>query len=118
MSLVAEIDFRDSFKKKTNHSLVKKCMTETIKKTTLKAETECKKEAPIKTGKLRRSHSNRMLADEGQVINRAGYAVYVVHGTSRQKANNYPKRVMNRISSQQFASKTFKKELKAKGITE
>ena len=118
MTVSVAIDFKDSFRKKTNTANVKKAMANTIRKTTLQAETDCKKTAPIKTGKLRRSHSSSISASEGQVKNSAGYAVYVVHGTSKMKARNYPLQVMNKLSSQKFASKTFKQELKTMGITE
>ena len=117
MTLTVDIDFTSSYRKKTNPAVVEKAMQNTIRKTTLKADNQCKREAPYRTGKLRRSHSPKFLADEGQVRNSAGYAVYVVHGTRRQKSNNYPKRVMNRISSEQFASKTFRQELRRQGVT-
>lgn len=116
MTLTAFIELKPSFKKKVNHSAVQKAMQNTIRKTTLKAENGCKKECPVRTGKLMRSHSNHIGANEGQVRNSAGYAVYVVHGTRRQKANNYPLRVMQNISSQQFAGKTFMQELKNQGV--
>lgn len=118
MTVNVEIDFTDSYKRKTNHKLIDQCVEQTIRKVTLKAEGNCKKESPVRTGKLMRSHSTHIRKDEGQVVNRASYAGYVVHGTSRMKANNYPSRVMNRLASQKFASKTFKEELHSKGITE
>ena len=118
MTLTVDIDFKSSFKKKTNHAAVKKAESIAIKKTTLKAENGCKHQCPVDTGALMRGHSHHITQEEGQVRNRMNYAVYVIHGTSKMKANNYPARVMNELSSQKYASNIFKQELKRQGVTE
>ena len=118
MTLTVDISFTSSYTKKTNPENVKKAMSTTIKKTTLKAENGCKHNCPVDTGKLKRSHSTRIMPDEGQVRNSANYAVYVVHGTSKMNANNYPARVMNQLSSEKYPGNTFKQELKRQGVTE
>lgn len=115
MMINIDVQINPSFYKKVNHQIVEEATQVMIKNTTLKAEGDCKKEAPYQTGNLRRSHSSDISEDEGLVQNSAEYAVYVVHGTSKMDANNYPERVANELSSKQYMSKTFKNELKRRG---
>ena len=117
MTYSVTIDFTNSYKKKTNPQVVKKAMQSTIRKTTLKAENGCKHQCPVDTGALMRGHSTHIGADEGQVRNSMNYAKYVIHGTRRMKANNYPARVMNSLAGQKYASKTFQQELRNQGVT-
>ena len=44
------------------------------------------------------------------------YAVYVVHGTSKMPARNYPQTVANELSKENFMSNNFLKELKKQGV--
>lgn len=113
-----KIEVNPSFYKKINHDTIKEATATTIKNTTLKAESECKKEAPYDTGALRRGHSSEISDEEGLVINGQGYWVYVVFGTYKMDANNYPQRVVNSLASEQFMSRTLVSELKKKGVIE
>lgn len=110
------VELKPEFKKKINHPAVKQAVANTIRNTTLQAERKCKSTAPYKTGQLRRSHSSNIGADEGQVRNSANYAVYVIYGTSRMAARNYPQKVCNELSSSKYASRELEKELRSKGV--
>ena len=122
-----DVKFNKSFYKKTNPEIIKACERETIKNTTLKAEEMCKVQAPgpgnqlpgtkyKAVGRLRRTHSSKISADEGQVRNNAGYARYVVHGTSKMKARNYPQQIVKQLGSQKFMTRTFLTALRRKGV--
>lgn len=115
MMIDIEVQINPSFYKKVNHQIVEEAKQVMIKNTTLKAEGDCKKEAPYRTGNLRRSHSSDISDDEGLVQNSAHYVEWVVHGSSKMEGNNYPQRVANELSHKQFMSRTFKNELKKRG---
>lgn len=110
-----KVEIKPSFYTKVNPKIVAEATAAMIKNTTLRAEGDCKKEAPVDTGNLRRSHSSDISEMEGLVQNSAEYAVYVVHGTSKMEANNYPERVANTLASEKYMSKTFQSELKKRG---
>jgi len=122
-----EVKINPSFYKKVNHNILKKCEANTISKTTLEAENRCKKKSPgpgnqlpnttyKASGHLRRGHSSEITPEEGLVKNNQNYWVYVVHGTSKMPARNYPKQVMNELYSEKFMSRLFKSELKKQGV--
>ena len=111
-----KIELTDSFKKKINHPAVQQAMANTIRNTTLQAEKKCKATAPYKTGRLRRSHSSHIATTEGQVRNSAPYATYVIHGTSRMAARNYPAKVCHELASSNYASRELEKQLRNKGV--
>jgi len=113
-----EVKINPSFYKKTSSSILKQCVANTIRNTTLEAEKRCKTKAPYQTGNLRRSHSSEISAEEGRVKNSANYAVYVVHGTSKMEARNYPLEVANELASEKYMSKSIEKELRKKGVIE
>ena len=124
-----EFKINPSFYRKLNKSIVKKCEAETIKKTTLEAEKRCKIQAPgpgnqlpgttyKASGNLRREHSVTISAEEGIVSNGAPYAVYVIHGTSKMRARNYPQKVANELSSETYMTRTFLTELRRSGQPE
>lgn len=118
MTSQISFEFNPSFYKKTDHSIIKKCIAETIKETTLQAEKRCKEEAPYQTGNLRRSHSSEYSADEGLVHNSAEYAVYVIYGTYKMDARNYPSQVCKELGQNKYMSERFKKHLKEEGVLE
>lgn len=131
------IEFKDSFYKKTDPKIYDNAIRTTIKKVTLEAEKRCKKEAPYKYGHLRRGHSSIIINFTGTVINRQKYWRYVVFGTKphiikpkssdgvlRWKdddglhyakevnhpgtaANNYPQRVLKSLVHDQVAARIF-----------
>ena len=111
-----KVELKPEFKRKINHAAVRQAVANGIRNTTLHAEKKCKSIAPYKTGQLRRSHSSRLSPEEGQVRNSANYATYVIHGTSRMPARNYPQKVCNEIASSNYASKEIEKELRRKGV--
>lgn len=122
-----DVKLNPSFYKKLNAGIVKKCEAETIKKTTLEAENRCKKISPgpgnqlpgtdyKASGNLRRGHSSEISEEQGLVKNNMNYAVYVVHGTSKMPARNYPQTVAGELSNENFMSNTFLKELKKQGV--
>lgn len=111
-------DIRSSFKKKVNHQSLKRAEEIMIRNTTLEAEKRCKTTAPYKTGNLKRSHSTHISPQEGQVKNNANYAKYVIYGTSKMKARNYPKKVVGSLSSQKYMTRTFLTELRRMGMIE
>ena len=124
-----EISFSSSFKKKTNHQIIKECESITIKKTTLEAEKRCKVQAPgpgnqlpgtkyKAVGRLRRSHSSKISDDEGLVKNSTNYWRYVVFGTSKMIARNYPQKIVNQLSSENYITRTMLTELRRKGMIE
>lgn len=123
------VDFESSFKRKINHAALKASEAKAIHDTTLEAEKRCKIKAPgpgnqlpgttyRASGNLRRSHSVKISDDEGQVKNNAKYKDYVIHGTSKMPARNYPQKVVNELSSERYITKAILTELRRKGMIE
>ena len=124
-----DVEINPSFYKKVNHEILKKCESLVIKKTTLEAENRCKKKSPgpgnqlpnttyKASGHLRRGHSSEITDEEGLVRNSQDYAVYVVHGTSKMPARNYPKQVADELSNERYMSATLTDKLKRQGVIE
>ena len=124
-----QVDIESSFRRKINHSIIKQCEAETIKKTTLEAEKRCKVQAPgpgnqlpgtkyKAIGRLRRSHSTSISQDEGLVKNSTNYWRYVVFGTSKMPARNYPQKIANQLSAEQYITRTMLTELRRRGVIE
>lgn len=124
-----DVKLNPSFYKKINHAAVKAAEKVAIKNTTLEAENRCKKLSPgpgnqlpgttyKASGNLRRGHSSEISDEEGLVKNNMNYEVYVVHGTSKMPARNYPKKVVEELSNEQYISKTMIAELKKQGVIE
>ena len=122
-----DVKVNPSFYKKIAHNIVKEAESQTIKKTTFEAENRCKKKSPgpgnqlpgtdyKASGSLRRGHSSEIHENEGLVKNNMNYWVYVVYGTSKMPARNYPQQVANELSSEKFMSNTLINELKKKGV--
>lgn len=123
------VDLTSSFKKKINPLAMKKAEEITIRDTTLKAEEMCKLEAPgpgnqlpgtsyRASGNLRRSHSPKISSNEGLVKNSAHYSKYVVHGTSKMPARNYPQKVVKTLSSEKYMTRKMLTELRRQGVIE
>lgn len=122
-----DVKVNPSFYKKIAHNIIKEAESQTIKKTTLEAENRCKKKSPgpgnqlpntsyKASGNLRRGHSSELKETEGLVKNSMNYAVYVVHGTSKMPARNYPKQVADELASERYMSNTLLNELKKRGV--
>ena len=113
-----DVKVNPSFYKKVSKAIIDQCVANTVRNTTLEAEKRCKQKAPFKTGALRRGHTSEISPEEGLVKNTMNYAVYVVHGTSKMEARNYPLAVANELHSENYMSNSIKKELKKKGVIE
>ena len=122
-----DVKINPSFYKKVAANIVKKCESATVKKTTLEAENRCKKKSPgpgnqlpgttyVASGALRRAHSSEITEEQGLVKNSQNYAVYVIHGTSKMPARNYPQEVANELSSENYMSNMFLNELRRQGV--
>lgn len=123
------VELESGFRKKINPSAVKGATEVGIKNTTLEAEKRCKIQAPgpgnqlpgtsyRASGNLRRSHSTKISSNEGQVRNNAPYKWYVILGTSRMPARNYPLKVANELSSSNYFTRTVLTELRRRGVIE
>lgn len=123
------VKIEPSFYKKVNHETLKAAEREAIRKTTLEAEKQCKRLAPgpgnqlpgtkyKAVGRLRRSHSTSISDDEGLVKNSTNYAKYVIHGTSKMPARNYPKQVAGNLAGTRYVSRTILTELRRLGVIE
>lgn len=113
-----DVEIEPSFRKKINRSIIKECEAITVKNTTLEAESRCKKICPYDTGALMRGHSTSISPELGTVRNRRDYWVFVVFGTSKMEARNYPQVVVNSLYSENYMSRTFKTQLAKKGVLE
>jgi len=111
-----DVKFNPSFYKKLDKNIIKKCEAVTIKNTTLEAESRCKKICPYETGALMRGHSSEISDEEGLVKNGQEYWVFVVFGTSKMDARNYPQEVANGLASENYMSRTFKTQLHKMGV--
>ena len=111
-----EVKINPSFRKKLDSAIIKECKAITIKNTTLEAESRCKKICPYETGALMRAHSSEISDEEGLVKNGQHYVVYVVFGTVKMEARNYPQVVANSLYSECYMSRTFKTQLVKKGV--
>ena len=111
-----EITRNDTFTRKTDTSAYLKAMEDTVSEVSEKTMSECQSECPVRTGNLRDSHSVESDGMEATIRNSAEYWMYVVYGTSRMSANNYPQRAWNTIISQDMIGEIFKNKLKENGI--
>lgn len=112
------VTIRPSFYKKLSKETIKHCESKAIELVTKEAESECKSICPYDTGNLSRSHSSEIEEEVGLVTNSAEYAQYVIHGTTRMEARNYPLEVANKIVSEKKLSTAFKKELRSNGVSQ
>ena len=129
LMMTMEVKLNSSFYKKLNQAAVKAAEKVTIRNTTLEAERRCKIQAPgpgnqlpgttyKAVGNLRRGHSSEISDEEGLVKNSQKYWVYVVYGTSKMPARNYPKKIVSELSSENYISRTMISELKKQGVIE
>lgn len=127
--ITMEVKLNSSFYKKLNQAAVKAAEKVTIRNTTLEAERRCKIQAPgpgnqlpgttyKAVGRLRGGHSSEISDEEGLVKNSQKYWVYVVYGTSKMPARNYPKNIVSELSSENYISRTMISELKKQGVIE
>lgn len=111
-----DIEFTESFYNKFgNPTYVEECISETIEFTVEKIVEACKEECPVRTGTLRDGHYHRLDNLSAYVGNNVEYAPYVIYGTSKQSANNYPQRAINRMGSSTMSSR-FHDSLITRGV--
>ena len=112
------VEFNNSFFKKTNSRILQESFQDVIEYTTETICNGCKDEAPVRTGKLRDGHYTNVRGLTGEVKNDVEYAPYVIFGTSRQSANNYPQRVINRINASGEIGSRLEQTLSSNGVIE
>ena len=103
--------------KKLDETVMNSCIDNVVSKATTEAESRCRTTCPYATGALSRGHYSEITGDMGAVKNSRDYATYVIHGTSRMEARNYPLAVINSMSSQNFIANQAKAELRKSGVT-
>ena len=111
-----EFTISDSFTNKTNTESYTNAIRDTLSEVIERTMAECQNECPVRTGNLRDSHSTSIDDFSGTITNSAEYWMYVVYGTSRMAANDYPQRAWNNIVSQDVIGEVFKSKLNENGI--
>ncbi len=99
--MTVEVKFNDSFYKKLGVSgnTFEKSLDKAIDHVISDAENTCRREAPIKTGNLRRSiHKNKPSPCVGELRSRANYWVYLQWGTSKMPANPFVTRTAKQVA--------------------
>lgn len=133
--MTALLEITPQGKKKLSSDTYNKVIKETVKKLTLKSESECKKEAPKgPTGNLQRGHTSKIGDYEGTVTNKEPYTLWIIWGdgnthpegnvyyfkgkpfVSKGVPNNYPQRVVSKLAADKFASRLLHQELKKQGV--
>lgn len=92
--LYVEIDLA-SLEKVLDSKILDEKKQEILLNNTLLLEEFCKIECPVDTGRMQSSISSVVTKDMGVVSAHVGYAKYVIDGTNRRVANNYPLRAVN-----------------------
>ena len=116
MGINVNITFNDSFYKKLNSEGFREAIIDTVSDVTNEAVSECQSECPVRTGNLRDSHITEIDDYTGSILNTAKYWIYVVYGTYKMSANNYPSRAWNNMLSQGTVGNIFKENLRKQGV--
>lgn len=112
-----EIEFTESFYRKTNPSNYSEALTETMQYMGNLIVEGLKDEAPVRTGRLRDGHYSIVEGNDILIGNDVEYAKYVIYGTSRQAPNNYPSRVLSKMGVFSEMSKSrFEESLITRGV--
>ena len=114
--LSIDVELTDSFYKKIGHSKeYENALDKAIDHATQEAENTCRREAPYKTGNLRRSiNKNKPGKCAGEIKSRAHYWVYLQYGTSKINANPFVTRTAKKVSPK--LQKYFAEELNSLGV--
>ena len=99
MTNLIEVDL-SKFNISNDEKNVEEKIKQGITKLTLEAEKECKNECPVDTGNLMNSIASEISEDEGEVKTDVEYAPYVIYGTSKMEANDFPERAKQTIEPQ------------------
>lgn len=108
--------YNDGFYNKLNPDNYKEAISETVKDVGDSFLEGCQEECPVDTGNLRDSHYVVFDGLSFTINNSAEYWVYVVYGTYKMSANNYPQRVINNIIGSNTIVGFFNDELNNVGI--
>lgn len=118
MPISLKVELKDGFYKKIQANYPE-LIDETLVKTAIEAEGIAKKEAPVRTGTLRRSihfcHPSFMTS--GLSVEEAAYYwIYIQFGTRKMSANPFITRTANQIISKELFTTNLKELLHEKGI--
>ncbi|MBQ6220029.1 MAG: HK97 gp10 family phage protein [Methanobrevibacter sp.] len=116
MGVNVSLTFNDSFYKKLDTNSITEAITDTVNDVTEAAVSECQSECPVRTGNLRDSHYTEIDDYTGSILNTAEYWIYVVYGTYKMSANNYPSRAWNNMLSQNTIGNLFHENLIKHGV--
>lgn len=107
----AKMTINESLHKKLEEARMRLAMQKALRQTMYDLQKEAMREAPVDTGNLRRSHSIdvRLGSDmiEGLLKNSTNYWQYVNFGTSRQAANDFVGRAMDKVQPAKKMDKYF-----------
>lgn len=110
-----DIQFSNSFYKKLDSKNLLDSASKAIEYAGRECNEEIKKEAPVRTGRLRDGHELRGVGLQAVLVNNVEYFPFVVYGTSRQSANNYPQRVIGRLNIHGLVQSRFEESLITRG---
>ena len=111
-----EVIYGQSYFDKINPQTYISAIEEVISNITQEAIALCMDECPVDTGLLRDSHEADVGGFVGRITNSTDYWVYVVYGTYKMSANNYPQRVIGEMVSSNIISDNVNSVLSEKGI--
>lgn len=116
-SFNVDIQFTESFRKKTNPETWKKIISDSLNDVTDELLKECKNECPVDTGTLQEGHeADKPDGFEKKITNEVEYMPYVVYGTVYMDANDYPTRAMESVSNRNVMEESFKRRVKEQGM--
>lgn len=111
-----EVNYLDSFYLKTSPDVYLEAMKDAIQFMGDDIVDALKSEAPVRTGRLREGHYSINNGLSLIISNDVEYAKYVIYGTSRQPANDYPSRVMARMNVGEKCVSRFEDSLIMRGV--
>lgn len=115
MVLKIEVEFSPKFDKITSGEW-NQVIDDALKRTVVEAESICQKEAPVRTGTLRRSIGVSHQSKGVVCLTGVGYWGYVQYGTSRQVANPFVTRTLNEVKSKRLVDINLRDVLRSEGF--
>ena len=111
-----EVIYEQSYYDKTDPTNYTSMMEDVVTGTATEGMELCMSECPVDTSLLRDSHEVESNGLEAVILNSTDYWMYVVYGTYKMSANNYPQRVVNQLMSSDFIENLVNESLSEKGI--
>ena len=105
-----------SYYNKTDPNKYHKAIIDTVAEVANRTLDEFRVECPVRTGNLRDSHILSVDGLSASISNSAEYWRFVVYGTIKMAANNYPQRAWNTMVTQNIINTVFEEKLKENGI--